>query len=123
MYGVPENLDLSPLIGATLDFIGLGKYQIQFGFNPPAGRSMITISVEGMWRALDPDGKLLDAAREHDDRVAYRVHRLLSLTVAKSALDPPRNFTLEFDTGHRLQIEDDDENYESFSIMPGNIYV
>ena len=96
MHGVPQNLDLSPFIGATLIQLCLGEFQIQFRFHPEC----CGISVEG-----------------------YRLHVILGKTVEGYAVNPPRSFSLRFETGHLLTVFDGSEQYESFSISPGGIYV
>jgi hypothetical protein len=53
MYGVPENLDLTPFLGTTLDFIGVGKYQLQFVFSGDPGTKDRVISAEGYWEIQD----------------------------------------------------------------------
>jgi hypothetical protein len=43
--------------------------------------------------------------------------------VDSGVVDPPRSFTLRFASGNRLIVFDDSEEYESFSIQPGDIFV
>jgi hypothetical protein len=112
MYGVPEELPLAGFVGQELDFIGLGRYQIQFRFSGGG-----EIDVQGGWQLVDPEGKRIDGAEEHEARDCYRLHRLLSLPVTGFGLDAPRSFTLVFGEGYRLTIDDDDPQYETFTLQ------
>jgi hypothetical protein len=119
MYGVPQNLDLRQFHGDYLTQVCLGPGDIQFHFG--AGSE---IGVEGDWELTAPDGTVLDrAVRPPAERECYRVHVLLMAVVVGSEVDPPRSFTLLFDNGMRLTVFDNSEQYESFSIMPGDIFV
>jgi hypothetical protein len=122
MYGVPENLDLRPFQGDYLELVSIGPYMLHFGFGK-GGR----ISVSGNWQLKDGAGKVLDQAIEETGqpwkRDCYRVHALLMATVTRSEVDPPRSFTLFFDNGMSMTVFDDSEQYESFSIEPGDILV
>lgn len=126
MYGVPEHLDLSRFVGATLVQVCLGEYQVQFHFQPAreAGSpDRLTVSVEGGWEYRDGSGRIVDRAQAHSERQAYCVHRLLGRAVVGTDLDAPRSFALRFAGGEELRIFDDSEQYESFSIQPGDIFV
>jgi hypothetical protein len=126
MYGVPEDLDLAPFIGSTLDQIGLGAYQISFRFSGPRGLGSPRLDVEGRWAIHGADGALIDQASRDEkpsDRESYRVHRLLGHTVVASALDPPRSLTLTFDDGATLIIWDDSDQFESFHVAPGGYHI
>jgi len=118
MYGVPKNLDLRRFVGATLIQIGVGEFQLQFHFH-----TGVSIGVEGGWELRNAAGEVVDQAMENRLRSEYRVHRILGRDVVGTEIDPPRSITLDFDDGHRLQVFDDDEHYESFSIQPGDIYI
>lgn len=118
MYGVPVDLDLSRFNGATLIQVSLGEFQVQFHFTPTA-----EIAVEGRWELRDRSGRLIDHAQETTDREAYRVHHLLGRQVTGSQVDAPGSITLEFDSGHRLQVFDSSPEYESFTIQPGGVIV
>jgi hypothetical protein len=82
MYGVPEQLNLAPLIGTTLDYIGVGKYQLYFVFSGDPWKSKdCRITVQGYWEMRDAGSVVIDKAAENDARDAYRIHRLLSRAV------------------------------------------
>jgi hypothetical protein len=139
MYGVPANLDLQGLHGSSLTQICVGPLDLQFHFTrEPQGLDPgqvrltggHTISVEGSWRLVDSSGGVIDesAGRVGDkqgsqSRSGMAVRILLAGTVEGSDVDPPRSFTLRFVSGHRLTVFDDSDQYESFSIQPGGIFV
>jgi hypothetical protein len=118
MYGVPANLDLSFLHGAELVQICLGQFQLQFHFHPIG-----SISVEGGWELLHAAGQRIDGSCDVSDRPPYQLHRLLGLKVLSSEISAPDWFTLTFESGEMLRVFDDSEQFESFSIQPGNIFV
>lgn len=120
MYGVPADLNLTPFHGAALEQIALGEYIVHFRF---AGNPLREIAVEGAWELRAVDGSLIDRNQENADRGAYRIHVLLGRIVLGSEVRAPRSFMLRFDSGHTLEIFDDQSQYESFSIQPGDIFV
>lgn len=121
MYGVPEQLDLTPLVSTTLDYIGVGKYQLTFVFSGnPWKEKDRSISVEGYWEIRDAQSVVIDKAVENDERDVYRIHRLLGCTVTETKVNPPTSFTLIFDNGLSLTFVDDLPGYESCHIDVGN---
>lgn len=118
MYGVPADLDLAFLHGAVLIQVCLGQWQVQFHFHPAA-----SISIEGRWELLDTAGVRIDGAHDTSERPPYQLHRLLGQRIASSEVAAPKWFALRFDGGEVLRVFDDSEQYESFSIQPGNIFV
>ena len=126
MYGVPRDLDLSRFVGATLIQICLGEFQVQFHFQAASSAGsdgMLHIGVERHWELRDRSGRIVDSAKPNSERDAYRLHRLLGHAVAGTAVDAPRSFALRFAGGEELRVFDDSDQYESFSIQPGDIFV
>jgi hypothetical protein len=119
MHGVPKDLDLRRLHGATLTQICLGEFEQQFHFSKPD----IHLSVEGAWQVQNSDGETVDRSLPNEQRDAYRVHRLLGRSVTGHELDPPSSFTLRFDNGWALVVFDSSKEYESFSMQPGDVFV
>jgi len=128
MYGVPADLDLTPFIGLDLNQICLGPFDLRFHFDK--GASSGSISVEGSWSLADAAGKTIDESEGpvgmppgNRSRGGWRLRELLADTVQSGQVDPPRSFSLTFASGRRLTIFDDSDQYESFSIQPGDIVV
>jgi hypothetical protein len=119
MYGVPSNLNLKRFHGATLTQVAIGEFQIQFHFTAPE----LSISVEGDWRLTNPAGEVIDRSLPNGERDSFRLHRLLGRTVLDSEVNAPKFFALRFDNGWSLTVFDSSEQYESFSIQPGDIFV
>ena len=109
------SLSLERFVGATLIQIALGEFQVQCRFQP-AGE----IAVEGRWELRDDAGRLVDQAQATADRDAYRVHQLLGRKVTDAWVGAPKSIALRFDNGHRLEIFDSSQEYESFTIQPGD---
>jgi hypothetical protein len=55
MYGIPKDLQLERFVGQEFNFIGLGRFQIQFHIS-----SLVAIHVEGRWELRDASGTLVD---------------------------------------------------------------
>lgn len=118
MYGVPASLSLERFVGATLIQIAIGEFQVQFRFQPEG-----EIAVQGRWELRDNAGRLVDQAQVTADREAYRVHQLLGRRITGAWVDAPKSIALQFDSGHRLDVFDSSQEYESFTIQPGDIIV
>ena len=123
MYGVPTDLDLTGFHGATLIQIALAEHNLYFHFQEAEAGPVRSILVEGGWEVRAADGELVDQVQEHATREYYRVHRLLSQSVVGSSVDAPRSFALRFTSGLQLRVFDDSEQYESFAIHPGDVFV
>lgn len=127
MHGVPANLDLRPFVGASLDQIRLGAWDIQFHFSGPKGCPSASLGVEGRWAVFSASGEVIDESLRDDqapeERAVYRVHRLLGHSVVAFTLDPPTSLTLTFDDGSRLTVWDDESGYESFHVEPGGYHI
>lgn len=127
MHGVPADLPLAMFENATLIQVCLGEFQLQFHFQTGEsawpGPNGPEISVEGGWELRDGSGGIVDSSHPNAERESYRLHRLLGWQVVRTEVDPPRSFALEFDGGHVLRVFEDSEQFESFSIQPGSIFV
>ena len=111
MYGVPADLNLSRLVGQEFNYIGLGRFQLQFHIS-----SLMHICVEGRWELKDIEGNIVDRNCEHIDRGSYRLHRIIDVPIANVLIRPPESFSIHFESGHVLTVWDDTPQYESFSI-------
>jgi hypothetical protein len=120
MNGVPASLNLNKFHGAQLEQIALGQYVIQFQFGGPIRP---VIGVEGYWEVRAKDGSIIDRAHQNQERDVYRVHQLLGRAVTGSEVRAPESFLLRFENGDCLEVFDDQIEYESFSIQPGDVFV
>ena len=120
MHGVPADLDLSYLIGSSIERVDLGPYILHLHFAEERGT---VISVEGDWELVDSAGHRLDGQQEPAERDCYRLHKLLMRDVTAFELSAPRWFSLTFDGGYTLRVFDNSDRYESFSIKPHGIFV
>ena len=123
MYGVPADLDLTGFHGATLVQIGVAEHTLHFNFQEAGPGPLRYILVEGGWEVRTAAGDIRDQVQEHATRDCYRIHRLLSQSVVSTSVDAPRSFALRFESGLELRVFDDSEQYESFSIQPGDVFV
>jgi hypothetical protein len=117
MYGVPADLPLGKFIGQEINQIAIGRYQIQFNVSG-SGSICVEGPVKGArsWELRDRSDILIDSARVHEERDFYRIHQIIDIKIANFLIDPPRSFTLVFESGHKLEIFDESDQYESFSI-------
>jgi len=111
MYGVPEDLPLQPFVGQELNQICLGRFQLQLHW-----ASVGSIFVEARWELRDAAGVVVDTEQDHEARDAYRIHRIIDLKTTGFEIDPPRAFSLLFESGFRLTVFDETPQYESFSV-------
>lgn len=111
MHGVPKDLPLERLVGQEFNFIGLGRHQIQFHIS-----GLVAIHVGGGWELWDHFGSMVDGQQDHEERDAYRLHRVIDEVIVSFQIDAPESFTLLFDTGDRLTIYDDLKKHVSFSL-------
>lgn len=124
MYGVPADLPLHRFVGKAMNQVAIGKFQVEFHF---AGAG--SIFAESRWELRGPSGEVVDSSRDHSQRDCYRVHQAIDTPVVRFSIDPPRSFTLVFESGHALTVFDDSDKHESFSVHigrghgAGSIYV
>ena len=110
MYGVPSDLPLHHFLGKEVNPIGIGRFHIRFSIG--AGG----IGGQGTWELRDPSGQIIDSSQDHAGRDCYRIHRIIDIPITSFSIDPPRSFTLIFESGHSLVIIYDDPYYEAFLI-------
>jgi hypothetical protein len=111
MHGVPSDLPLNPFVGREFNQVALGRFQTQFHCSGTG-----SIYVEGRWELRDAGGELIDGWVEHDKRDAYRLHAVIDVPIVGFEVDPPRSFTIVFESGHRLSVFDETPQYEAFSL-------
>lgn len=108
MYRIPDNLDLSPVVGEVTTQVRVGQFDIQFTFgsvnfaiqspvNLFRDCNLIAHWEEGRW----PDSGFYDIMNT-------RVRRCEAVT--------DRLIILEFENDLAMQLEDDSDQYESMQI-------
>jgi hypothetical protein len=118
MHGVPADLNIGFLQGSKLIQVCLGENQIQFHFDPTG-----SISVEGDWELVKVIGLHFDSPEVTSKNPRSHLHRLVGQNVVATEIMATKSFSLQFDNGDVLRIFDSSEEFESFTIQPGNIFV
>ncbi|HEX2378080.1 MAG TPA: DUF6188 family protein [Gaiellales bacterium] len=113
MYGLPEDLDLSFFVGTTLIQLGVGEHQIAFVLHPD-----VRLAVESTMRLFHPDAPTVTI----DD---YRssggvLLPLISHDVRAASRTASGSLRLEWSTGAALEVDDDSETCESYTINHRN---
>lgn len=112
MYGVPPDFDPGTLVGEELLQICVGQSDLILNFEPPASilvTSSIAYAPPG--GASAEIGSLAEAGRI---LVALLGEKIVSASVILE-----RTLRLEFGTGARVEIRDDSDRFESFTIRRG----
>src|SRR5438094_8524476 len=127
MHGVSADLDLRAFHGAFLTQVVIDPWDLQFVFLHSTDMTWrANITIEGRWELRDMLGSLVESGIRgvaNSDHGPFRVNRLLDHVVTGTLLDPPKSIALTFDNGHILTLFDDSNEFESFSIQPGGIFV
>jgi hypothetical protein len=110
VYGVTHELPLQAFVGQEFNYIGLGRFQIQFVASG-AGK----LFVEGRWELRTPDGAIVDRAQAHEERSSFQIHAIIDVPIRSFLIAPPSSFSFQFESGHELTVYDDPK-FESFSI-------
>jgi hypothetical protein len=118
MYGVPDDLDLSGFSGLTVTRVCVDAAQVQVYFEQDH-----YVGIEGAWELIDSGGQIVGGRSRDRTTRESKADLLVGLRVLGNAVSPPDWFELRFDNGTTLKVYDDSEQYESFSIQPGNIFI
>ena len=114
MYGKPIGVSFSEFIGQRLIQICFGEHQTQLHFD-----ERCSVSADVDVKVLTPKGLTLwgDDARKE-------LLTLIGRIVQSSAFVDDKTFVMKFDSGVRLSLHDDSDQYESFQIsINGALYV
>lgn len=113
MYGIPHDIDWNFLLGAKVEQIAIGEYNIQIRFFKD-----VSISTQGAFDHL-VDGKLLSDAPELPKR-AITLISLLGSKVENVTVENDRTLAVTFSNREAVKIYDSFERYESFTVnYPG----
>ena len=118
MYGVPENLDLSGFSGLSVTLVCIAEAQVQIHFERDH-----YVGIEGAWELIDSSGRVVGGRGRGQSNEESKAELLLGRKVLGVAVSPPDWFELRFDHGVALKVYDDSQQYESFSIQPGDFFV
>ena len=121
MHGVGETLaGLADFVG--LRFIALDDLGtiVFFRFANPVGAEL-RIDVESEWTLFDRAGFSVATGAPRPN--ASLPEPPLGAAVVAAETQPPTAIVLTFASGHRLQILDDSEQHESFSIPHCDVFI
>jgi hypothetical protein len=116
LYGLDAKVDLSFLIGAELEQVAIGEYQIQFNFDGTR-----SLSVENAFAISDNGAR---ARFEGAPAGAAAAVSLLGRKVVSEIHTNSGDLRLEFEGNGVLELADGSTQYESYQITHGEeIYV
>ena len=112
MYGLPDNLDLTPFAGVRLDSITFAEYTVHLAFEKD-----LAITIEAFYVYNSSPCANVDQGRpiEHS-----RLLELVGLSLRCATRDGRDTLSLHFDDNKVLTIFDKSVQYESFIIAIGN---
>ena len=111
MYRIPADLDIKGIVGYDLNFLGLGRRDIQLDFNG----SGIKFCIQGNVTLLE-NGKVIATWNEQTNRSSLDFQKVLNATVESYAIPIEKLLEIRFDKGLTLQIHDDSDQYEAMQI-------
>ena len=116
MYGFPDDLDLSHLIGGQVVQVCIDRWNVLLTLNPEN-----RINLCGSWRLLDASGNIVDEGDFQEPKDTYRIHQLLGHMIELYEMPDRSRLEVIFDNRWTLDIHDSEE-YECCHISP-NIYI
>lgn len=117
MYGLNDNIDLSPLTGRTLLQVCTGRFQVRFAFD-----GEISVSVECCFQ-VHSQGAFQEWSSGLFENAAAALG-LIGMTVTSAKGQRDGTLELGFSGGQRLVIPDASTEYESYTVtMPGKTIV
>jgi hypothetical protein len=113
MYLIPKSIDLSFLLEADLNQIGLGRHDVQFVFSSGA-----RICVQGRASVLEHGSKVSEWSETGWSSLDFQ--KLLNRSVSGFSVPNDRLLQIEFTNGLSLQLHDNSNQYESMQIYTAN---
>lgn len=110
MYGIPENLDLSIILGSDLNMISQGRYDVQFSFD-----ASLTICLQGIASVLQ-NGIEIAVWNKENNWSSLGFQKLLNQSVEGVLLPNNRLIEINFKNGLVLQLHDSSDQYETMQI-------
>lgn len=119
MYKLPKDFDASFFVGKSLDFLTFSQNSVAMVFS-----ESVCITVESSLQhktGTEATDEPIQHLPLHDSQLT----QLLGRSVTQAFGQEDGTLTIIFDNGHVLNIFDDQESYESYSIMDGKrtIYI
>lgn len=108
MYRIPDQLDLSPLIGEFTTQVRVGQFDLQFTFGPV---SFFVQSPVNLFR----DGKLI-AHWEEGRWPEPGFFDVMNARIRRYEIRNQRLIVLEFENGIAMHLEDSSDEYECMQI-------
>lgn len=108
MYGIPQDLDLSPIVGEFTTQLRVGQFDLQFtlGGVDFAVQSPVTLYREGRQIGGWTEGHWPDPA----------FYEVLNSEVEQYRIEDARRIVIEFANGVAMHLEDNSDQYESMQI-------
>ena len=118
VFGVAEDIDLSGLTGRTVEQLSAGLGRIEMGFDDEW-----QISIECSWTLTAETGRPTAATRDTLLDHADALKRLIGARVIAAEAQAPDRVIIDFGPKGRLELIDDSDQLESFSIEPIGVIV
>ena len=114
MYGLSEDLDLSFFVGTSLIQLGMGEHHIAFALHPD-----VRLSVGSRMRLTDRKGETFTIDEDYRETAGVLL-ALISHDVQSASRTPFGALRLEWSNGAALEVDDDSDQYESYTINHGD---
>jgi hypothetical protein len=108
MYGIPKELDLSPLVGECTTQVRVGQFDLQFTIGP------VSFTVESpvtLFRDRTPFARW-EGGRWPDSGF----YDIMNVKVTRCEVPNDKLIVVEFENGITMHLEDNFDRYESMSI-------
>ncbi|PTQ67876.1 hypothetical protein [Pseudomonas sp. GV071] len=108
MYGIPKELDLSPVIGQFTTQVRVGQFDLQFTFGIVhlAVQTPVTLFRDGKPFARWEEGRWPDPG----------FYEIMNRNVLRCEVVSDRLIVFEFENGVVMHLEDSSDTYESMQI-------
>lgn len=117
MYGVPKKLESLAIVGSPLAQLCLGPYIVHFSFD-----SGHQISAEGTVEVVQ-GGEVISTWTSQQGWSTTKYQGLLRASVVSCSVPHSKVLVISFEGDLALHVHDSSEQFESFSVHPGDIYV
>ncbi len=112
MYGIPEDFDLSPIVGQMIERVDLGPYIMHINFG-----NGWKISCEAVVDVLD--GNKAIRVRDHQNWCNLEALKpLLGAVVKGWKVESKKSFSIQLENSFSIIFVDDSSEFESFQIDP-----